>query len=101
MRTLRSYIISFILIVLTAMSSTVYSQTDQMTEGLIRKIDKENSKVTIKHEEIKSLDMPPMTMVFQVSNQSLLDKIKVGETVKFTVIQQGEKLVITDIKPAQ
>jgi Cu/Ag efflux protein CusF len=83
------------------MSSTVYSQTDQMTEGLIRKIDKENSKVTIKHEEIKSLDMPPMTMVFQVSNQSLLDKIKVGETVKFTVIQQGEKLVITDIKPAQ
>ena len=101
MLTLRSYIISFILIVLTAMSSTVYSQTDQMTEGLIRKIDKENSKVTIKHEEIKSLDMPPMTMVFQVSNQSLLDKIKVGETVKFTVIQQGEKLVITDIKPAQ
>lgn len=101
MKLIRSIFVSLTLILLAAMSSTVFSQTDQMTDGVVRKVDKENSKVTIKHEEIKSLDMPPMTMVFVVKNKSLLDKIQVGEAVRFIVIQEGGKLVVTDLKPAQ
>jgi len=101
MKLIRSIFVSFTLILLAAMSTTVFSQTDQMTDGVVRKIDKENSKVTIKHEEIKNLDMPPMTMVFVVKNKSLLDKIQVGEAVRFIVIQESGKLVVTDLKPAQ
>ncbi len=101
MKLIRSIFVSLTLIFLAAMSTTVFSQTDQMTDGVVRKIDKENSKVTIKHEEIKSLDMPPMTMVFVVKNKSLLDKIQVGEAVRFIVIQEGGRLVVTDLKPAQ
>lgn len=72
----------------------------EMTDGVVRKIDQENSKITIKHDEIKNLEMPPMTMVFQVKNKSLLEKVQVGEAVKFQVIQEGGKFVITDLKPA-
>jgi Cu(I)/Ag(I) efflux system protein CusF len=84
-----------------AMSSLpAMSQVNEMTQGVVRKIDKENSKITIRHEEIKSLDMPPMTMVFQVRNAALLDKVQVGQTVKFTVVQDGGKLVVIDVQGA-
>ena len=84
-----------------AMSSLpAMSQVNEMTQGVVRKIDKENSKITIRHEEIKSLDMPPMTMVFQVKNAALLDKVQVGQTVKFTVVQDGGKLVVIDVQGA-
>ena len=49
-----------------------------MTEGEVRKIDKEARKITLKHGDIKNLDMPGMTMVFQVKDAALLDKVKAG-----------------------
>jgi Cu(I)/Ag(I) efflux system protein CusF len=74
------------------------AQAAELTTGVVRKIDIENSKVTIRHEEIKHLDMPPMTMVFTVKNKSLLDKLQPGQTVKFDVVDEGGKLVITQLK---
>ena len=91
---------SILLVSLAVISSPSYSQADQMTEGVVRKVDKENFKITIRHDEIKNLDMPPMTMVFYVKNKALLDKAQPGEVVKFTVIQEGGKLVITNLEPA-
>ena len=32
--------------------------------------------ISIKHGEFKNLDMPPMTMFFQVKDASMLDKVK-------------------------
>ena len=54
-------------------------------EAEVRKVDKEAGKVTLKHGEIRNLDMPPMTMVFQVKDAAMLEKVKVGDkvTVKF------------------
>jgi Cu/Ag efflux protein CusF len=88
------------LVSLVVIASPSNSQVDQTTDGVVKKIDKENSKITIRHDEIKNLDMPPMTMVFQVKNKELLDKVQPGEVVKFTVIQEGGKLVITNLKSA-
>lgn len=56
-----------------------------MTDGEIRKVDMDNKKLTIRHGEIKNLDMPGMTMVFQVKDPAMLDKVKAGDKVKFTV----------------
>jgi Cu(I)/Ag(I) efflux system protein CusF len=39
------------------MSTALFAQT-VMTEGEVRKIDKETRKITLKHDEIKNLDMP-------------------------------------------
>lgn len=97
---IRCALVSVLLGTSVVVSSPAISQVNEMTNGVIRKIDLENSKITIKHEEIKNLDMPPMTMVFQVRNKALIEKVQVGETVKLTVVQEGGKLVITDIKPA-
>ena len=77
------------------------SQMASMTDGEIRKVDKEAGKVTIKHGEIKNLDMPGMTMVFQVKDPALLEKSKVGDKVRFKAEKAGGALVVTDIQPAK
>ena len=70
----------------------------QMADGEIRKVDRDTGKVTIKHGEIQSLDMPGMTMVFTAKEKTLLDKVQAGDKVKFAVINDGGKMVITDIQ---
>lgn len=72
-----------------------------MTDGEIRKVDKENKKITIKHGDIKNLDMPGMTMVFQVKDPVMLEKVKAGDKVKFVVEKTAGALVITDIQLAK
>ena len=52
-----------------------------MAEGEIKKINRDNKKMTIKHGDIKSLDMPGMTMVFQIRDTSLLETFKAGDKV--------------------
>lgn len=69
-----------------------------MTDGEVRKIDKENGKITIKHGEIKHLDMPPMSMVFNVKDKAMLDKVQVGQKIQFIVIQDAGKMIVTDIQ---
>lgn len=72
-----------------------------LTDGEIRKIDKEAQKITIKHGEIKNLDMPGMTMVFQVKDAALLDGVKAGDKVKFVAEKVGGAIVVTDIQSAK
>jgi Cu(I)/Ag(I) efflux system protein CusF len=71
-----------------------------MTEGEVRKVDRDAKKLTIKHGEIKNLDMPPMTMVFQVKDVALLDKLKAGDKIRFVAENTASGLVVTDIRPA-
>ena len=71
-----------------------------MTDGEIRKVDKDTKKITIKHGEIKNLDMPGMTMLFQVKDLAMLDMIKPGDKVKFRVEKSGGGLVVTEIQVA-
>lgn len=73
----------------------------EMVDGEIRKVDKDAKKITIKHAEIKSLDMPPMTMVFQVKDPALLDKVKAGDKVKFSVEKSGGAMLVTEIQPGK
>ena len=72
-----------------------------LTDGEVRRIDKANGKVTLKHAEIKNLDMPGMTMVFQVREVALLDAVKVGDKVRFHVEKQGGAFVITEMQSVQ
>jgi Cu/Ag efflux protein CusF len=53
------------------------------TEGEVRRVNKEQRKLTLRHGEIKNLEMPPMTMVFNVRDPALLDQVKVGDKVRF------------------
>jgi len=72
-----------------------------MADGEVRKVDKENKKITLKHGVIKSLDMPGMTMVFGIKDAAMLDNLKVGDKVKFKAEQTGSAIVVTDIRMAK
>ncbi|WP_028601091.1 copper-binding protein [Ottowia thiooxydans] len=71
-----------------------------MTYGEVRRIQAEEGKITLKHGEIKNLDMPPMTMVFTARDKKQLTTLKPGDKVQFTVIQEGGKMIVTDIQTA-
>jgi Cu(I)/Ag(I) efflux system periplasmic protein CusF len=89
------------LLTLTLLSfSTLAQTTADLTDGEVRRIDKTAQKITIKHGEIKSLDMPPMTMVFQVRDPALLEQVKVGTRVRFEAIQSEGALLVTRIEAA-
>jgi len=72
-----------------------------LSEGEIRKVDKEAKKITIKHGPLQNLDMPAMTMVFQVADPALLDKVKAGDKVKFRAEKKGDVFRITRIERAK
>ena len=69
-----------------------------MSDGEVRKIDLDTKKVTIKHGELKNLDMPPMTMVFQIKEPALLEKVKVGDKIKFRAEKIGNSYMATAIE---
>lgn len=73
----------------------------QTTDGEVRKIDKGTKKITLKHGEIKNLDMPGMTMVFQVKDPAFLDKVKEGDKVRFTADKVGGAYTVTSIEAAK
>ena len=75
--------------------------TADMADGEVRKVDKDNKKITLKHGEIKSLDMPPMTMVFRVGDPGMLDKLQAGDKVKFKATISDGAIVVTEIQQAR
>jgi Cu(I)/Ag(I) efflux system periplasmic protein CusF len=72
-----------------------------MTEGEIRKIDKDAKKLTIKHGEIKNLDMPGMTMVFAVKDPAMVDIVKTGDKIRFKVERINGALTVTAIETTE
>ena len=67
-----------------------------LTDGEVRKIDKEAGKITIRHGEIKHMEMPPMTMVFVAKDKSMLDKVKAGDKIRFMAIHENGQMIVTD-----
>ena len=52
------------------------------TEGLVRKIDLANGKITLRHGA--TADMGAMTMNYRVKDPALFNGLKVGDTVLFS-----------------
>jgi len=72
-----------------------------LTSGEVRKVDIAQGKVTLKHEAITNLDMPPMTMVFRVDKTELLKDLKAGDKVRFRAESVAGAMVVTHIEAAQ
>ena len=84
----------------TGQPGMMQMQSGELTDGEVRKVDRDAKKITLKHGEIKNLDMPPMTMVFRVQPPELLSGIKVGDTVKFRAEQADGAYTVTAIQAA-
>ncbi len=72
-----------------------------VTQGEVRKIDMNAKKITIKHGEIKNLGMPAMTMVFVAKDPAMLEKVKVGDSVRFTADRLNGVITVTSIEAAK
>jgi len=70
-------------------------------DGEVRKVDKSAGKITLKHGEIKNLDMPPMTMVFVVADKALLEQVKAGDKVQFRAANQDGRMTVTEIQASR
>lgn len=69
-----------------------------MVNGEVIRVDWAKKSVMVRHEPIKSLRMPAMTMVFGVKSPQMLQGLMKGERIQFTAAQVGEQLVITKIQ---
>ena len=81
--------------------SAASAGANELADGEIRKVDKDAAKLTIRHGEIKNLAMAPMTMVFRVQDNAMLDKVKAGDKVQFAVEKVGGMLTVTAIEPVK
>lgn len=72
-----------------------------LTEGEVRKVDKDTGKVTIKHGPLENLGMPAMTMVFQVKDPAMLDQVKAGDKINFMAEKVGGQYTVTRVEAAQ
>jgi len=70
----------------------------EMSEGEVRKVSKDAGKITIRHGELKNLDMPPMTMVFRVTDVAMLDQVKPGDKVSFVADKVGGQFTVMHIE---
>jgi Cu/Ag efflux protein CusF len=106
---------SFIAVVALALSGTAYAQSSAAdrsanrasaaspatalpVEGEVRKVDREQGKLTLKHGPIVNLDMPGMTMVFKVADPKMLDAVKPGDRVRFAANNVNGALTVTAIE---
>lgn len=77
---------------------TTASLADEYTKGVIKKIDAKSGKVTVKHEELKNLDMPAMTMVFRAKDEEQLMLLEPGQSIEFVAERVNGKLTLVDVK---
>jgi Cu/Ag efflux protein CusF len=81
-------------------SATTASQS-AMSDGEVRRVDKDAKKITVRHGPLANLDMPAMTMVFQVKDPAMLDQVRAGDKIKFQAERLGGAFTITQIEPAK
>lgn len=82
-------------------SASTMASALPMVSAEVRKVDLENKKINLKHGEIKNLDMPGMTMVFQVKNATMLESIKAGDKVMFTADKVDGAFMVMSIEKAK
>lgn len=92
---------SFLAAALLAMSMTTDALAQApTTAGEVTKVDKAAGKVTLKHGEIKNLDMPAMSMVFRAKDAKLIEGLVVGDKIRFTAEKVNGQYTLTSVTKA-
>jgi Cu/Ag efflux protein CusF len=68
--------------------------------GVVESVDTDSKQIQINHEEIMDY-MPAMSMPYRVKHKSLMDAVKAGDKVEFTIHDSGEGPVLTEIKKVE
>lgn len=84
-----------------AHEATATNAAAALTEGEVRKIDKEAGKITLRHGEIRNLNMAAMTMVLRVQDPAMLDQVEVGDKVQFAAERLNGAITIVQMQKTQ
>jgi len=82
-------------------ATNVKTASAQLADGEVRKVDKDAKKLTIRHGPLPNLDMPAMTMVFQVKDPAILEQVKVGDRIRFSAEKVGSAYTVTAVETAK
>jgi Cu/Ag efflux protein CusF len=74
------------------------SDAATLSDGEVKKVDKDAGKITIKHGPLTNLDMPGMTMVFRVKDPAMLEQVKSGDKIKFVADKVNGALTVTTLQ---
>ena len=85
------------LMLLLSFVSIAFAQTHQAT-GVVKRIDAAKGVVSLKHDPVKSLNWPGMTMDFNVRDPKLLAGVKPDQKLRFEFVEDKGRYVITGIK---
>jgi Cu(I)/Ag(I) efflux system periplasmic protein CusF len=95
-------------VAVTALPASAWAQQDHsthraaaLTDGEVRKVDRDAQKITLRHGPMSNLDMPAHTMVFQVADPAMLDQVKPGDRIRFEAEKVGGAFRLTRIERAK
>jgi Cu(I)/Ag(I) efflux system periplasmic protein CusF len=77
------------------------AKADAMTDGVVKRIDRQAGSITIAHEPLVNLGMPRMTMTFRLKERSLIDGIKEGAQVRFVAENVNGALTVVALQAAK
>jgi Cu(I)/Ag(I) efflux system protein CusF len=90
------------LLVALVLATVLPAAAQQLADGEVRRVDRKAGTLTIKHGPIQAIDMPAMTMVFQVKDAAMLKKVKAGDKIKFQAeMRPGGKATVTSIEASK
>ena len=95
---LRKVVACLVLVGILAAAAPAIAQ-EALSEGEVKKVDKEAGKLTIKHGPLENLGMPAMTMVFRVGDPAMLDQVAPGDKITFLAEKVGGFLTVTELHP--
>ncbi len=81
-----------------ALALPLAAQPAAPTDGEVTRVDKARARLTVRHGEIRHLDLPPMTMAFRVRDPKLLEALAAGDRVRFVAERLGGHYTITALE---
>lgn len=85
----------------SGMAASSQQDANALSEGEIKKVDKDTGKLTIKHGPLNNLGMPGMTMAFKVQDPAMLDQVKAGDQVHFRVERVNDTFTVTRLEASK
>jgi Cu/Ag efflux protein CusF len=69
-------------------------------EAEVRRVNTRANTLSVRHGDIPNLDMPPMTMTFQVQDPALLEGLEVGDSILVTIEKIDGAYTVMSVEPA-
>lgn len=82
----------------TKVVATAETPAGPLAAGVVKKLDAKQMKVTIKHGELKNLEMPAMTMVFAIKDDAMMKRLKEGSNINFKADRVNGQLTVVELK---